>query len=106
MIKENLLEEGKVIGLKLVTGDEVMGILVMNTKSDLHLTKPRTLHIGDEGMGLLAYCMLADDDKPQQINRSTIATVFTPHKEFEDSYLAATGDNKIEVVEKPGIIVP
>jgi len=106
MIRENTLEEGKVVGLKLVTGEELLGLLVENTKSDLYLSKPRTLHIGEEGMGLVAYSMLADDTKVQQINRSTIATVFIPHSEFVESYVAAVEEKKIDVVEKPGIIMP
>lgn len=103
----NLIQDNLVVGLKLVSGEEIIGKITTSTKSDLFMDKIRLIHLSEKGQPILmGYAIFADDEMPQQINRNTIAAVFKPQDVYHEFYLEAIEpEKKVFAPEKPGIIV-
>jgi len=59
MLIQKPLDQGDIVSIKLLTGEEVLGRYVSETDTEIHVKKPCTLAMGNQGYG---YCTLDDDN--------------------------------------------
>ena len=93
MLKSQPFKVGEVAAIRLVTSDEIIGEVVELDDEHLHIKKPCTLAMGQDGnVGLTPAAMLADPEKPVTYYRNQIVAVMTPRPDAEKAYTTfATG---------------
>jgi hypothetical protein len=100
--KNMMLEEGKIFGFKLFTGDEIFAKIVSVDRTDLILQSPKTLMQGEAGIQLGHWPLFSAGEADLPISRSSIVTYFLLPKELQADYERSI--SKIVLVTKPGII--
>jgi len=84
----------KIMGIKLVTGQDVFGIFEINRKGQVELTKPVTLRMmpsqiqgGQPSMAMIPFPEMADHDAgPLVVEPLHIVYTFTPFDELVEEY--------------------
>lgn len=83
-----VLEEGKVICFRLITGDEILGRIVSLTRDEISIKKPCTVMPGPQGYGLGPATLLGDVEHPVTYQRSAIVAIMKPRADAEHAYTA------------------
>lgn len=102
------IKEGVILGIKITTGEEIIGRIKSVNKSDIILEKPHTIMISQAGAGLSPWPMIAQDDSDVGIARSNIVAFFPPREDFAEYYAAVldgTAEDEVET-KQAGIIMP
>jgi len=104
--KETVFEVGKVVAIRIVTGDEVIGEITDMDKESITLKKPCGLQINPQsGEIILAPAtMLGDPTKPVAYQRTAIVARMTPRIDALESYKDYASD--IALVKKDGLVLP
>lgn len=104
--KETVFEVGKIVAIRILTGDEVIGEITNMDKESITLKKPCGLQINQKtGEIILAPAtMLGDPMKPIAYQRTAIVARMTPRDDALDSYKDYASD--IALVKKDGLVLP
>ena len=95
MLKENNFKKGEVVTIKLISGEELLGKFVEESKEELTVKSPSVLGADAKGgMGLFPWIISAKNDTVS-IKHSTIATTAETSKEIADNFTKATSDIQI-----------
>lgn len=102
--KDTLVQQGEIIGFKLVTGEEIIGKVLEVSADNFKIEKPCTLGMSQNGqLALSPASYMADMEKPVTYIKAHVVSWFVPHSELEAGYRSATGG--IQVPPK-GLVVP
>lgn len=101
--KEAIFEKGKIIAIRIITGDEIIGQIVSFDRESVVLNRPCALAVQKDGIGLAPATMLGDTSKPVTYQRSSIVATMTPNKQFLEIYKQHI--TEIQLPSK-GIVVP
>lgn len=102
--KEAIFERGKIIAIRIITGDELIGQIDSFDREFVTLNQPCTLAMQKEGIGLVPATMLGDPEKPVTYQRSSIIATMTPNKQFLEVYEQHI--SAIQLPTKEGIVLP
>lgn len=82
--------QGEVVTLKLMSGEEVIAKLVEETDKGYKLSKPMTLSMSPQGVGMIPFAMTVDMEKDVTIRSSAVIAVEATEKQFSDAYVQNT----------------
>ncbi len=104
--KETVFEVGKIVAIRILTGDEVIGEITSMDKESITLKKPCGLQLNQQtGEVILAPAtMLGDPTKPISYQRGAIVARMTPREDALESYKEYASD--IALVKKDGLVLP
>jgi len=101
--KKAVFEKGKIIAVRLITGDEIIGQIESFDREFVILNQPCTLAMQKDGIGLVPATMLGDQSEPITYQRSSIIATMTPNKQFLDVYEQHI--SAIQLPQKEGIVL-
>jgi hypothetical protein len=94
MLIQKPLDAGDIVSIKLLTGEEVLGRYVSETDTEIHVKKPCTLAMGQQGMGIVAW-MLTTQPETTKLNKHTVIAHAPTDAEIAKAYIEATSSIKL-----------
>jgi len=86
MLIETPYKNGDIISVKLKTGEEIVGKLVEETNQTIKISKPMTLIMTQQGMGLQQWLMTVDPTTAVEIASDSVLTVNKTIQAFAKAY--------------------
>ncbi len=102
--KQAIFEKGKIIAVRIITGDEIIGQIESFDREFVVLNQPCALAMQKEGIGLVPATMLGDPSEPVTYQRSSIIATMSPNKQFLEVYEQHI--SAIQIPKKGGIVIP
>lgn len=90
MLIDKGITKGEVVTLKLMSGEEIVGKLVEETSTYYKLSKPLTLSMNQQGIGMIPFTFTGNPDKDYIIHTSAVITITNTVKDFADQYIKGT----------------
>ena len=84
--KKAVFEKGKIVAIRIITGDEIIGQVEDFDREFVTLNKPCALTMQQSGVGLAPATMLGDINEPVKYQRSSIIATMAPNKQFLEIY--------------------
>lgn len=95
MLLNKSLNQGDVVTFKLTSGEEVIARFQNETITEYQVTKPISLTPTPNGsIGMVPTVFSADLNSNVNLQKSAVAVVANPRKEFADEYTRATSGIK------------
>jgi hypothetical protein len=94
MLIQKPLDQGDIVSIKLLTGEEVLGRYVSETDTEIHVKKPCTLAMGQNGMGIVPW-MMTTQPETTKLNKHTIIAFAPTDGEIAKAYIEATSTIKL-----------
>ncbi len=94
MLIQKPLDAGDIVSIKLLTGEEVLGRYVSESDSEIHIKKPCTLAMGQQGMGIVPWMMTAQPETTK-LNKHTVIAHAPTDSEIAKAYTEATSSIKL-----------
>lgn len=86
----DVIKEGTVITIKLVTGEEVLAQYRDETNEVINVVKPMQISMNQQGIGLLPLLFSVDQTSTIKIKKTSVISITQSHKDFANQYLSAT----------------
>lgn len=102
-VKQATFERGKIIAIRIITGDEIIGQIESFDREFVILNQPCALAMQEKGIGLVPATMLGDPSKPVTYQRSSIIATMTPNAQFLSVYEQHI--SAIQLPTKEGIVL-
>jgi len=90
LIQKNPLTIGEKVILRLLTGEEVIGIVESSTADEVVLTKPFRLQAMQGGPGLMPFSLIGSQDHPFHFQMKQIVAIYNLDSAFEPDYIQAS----------------
>ena len=84
MLKENKI--GKIVSMKLTSGDEVVGKISGQTTEGITLSKPVILAASRDGLAMVPFMMTADPDGEFLFKVNNIMCLVDTNQQVSDAY--------------------
>jgi len=81
--------QGDVVSLKLVNGDEIIARFESQTTDSVTINRPLALTMSNNGLGMIPWCFLGEDDKIT-INKSNTFFIVASKADAAKQYLEGT----------------
>jgi hypothetical protein len=94
MLIQKPLDQGDIVSIKLLTGEEVLGRYVSETDTEIHVKKPCTLAMGQNGMGIVPW-MMTTQPETTKLNKHTVIAYAPTDSEIAKAYTEATSSIKL-----------
>lgn len=94
MLIQKPLDQGDIVSIKLITGEEILGRFESITDTELQIKKPCTLAMGQQGMGIVPW-MMTTQPEITKLNRNTVIAYAPTDKEIGKAYVEATSSIKL-----------
>ena len=88
MLKENKI--GKVVSMKMTSGDEVVGKITGQTVEGLTIAKPVILAASRDGLTMVPFMMTANPDGEYLFKAHNIMCVADTNDQVSDAYIEST----------------
>lgn len=88
MLKENKI--GKVVSMKMTSGDEVVGKVAGQTADGLNIAKPVILAASRDGLTMVPFMMTANPDGEYLFRAVNIMCVVDTNDQVSDAYIEST----------------
>ena len=95
MLIDKGISAGEVVTLRIVSGEEVVGKLVEETATTYKVSKPMTVTIGNQGIGLMPFVFTTSPEKVLEIFKSTVSMIAPTEMNFADQYIESTSGIKL-----------
>jgi hypothetical protein len=89
MLIEKKLMTGDIVSVKLSNGDELIARYDGETTDSLTLNKPLAITFGSQGLGMIPWLFLANDDT-FVLSKNHVMVVVKSKKDAADQYLQGT----------------
>ena len=86
---------GEVVTLKLISGEEILAILVEEKSDSYRISKHLALSMTQKGIGMIPYLFTISPEKDIKINKSSVIVIEATDKEFADQYIQGTTGIKL-----------
>lgn len=90
MIIDKGFSQGDVISVKFIGGEEIICRYESETSTELKVSKPLAITLGQSGLGMIPWIFLADTETDVKIKMHSIAAITKPKKDACDQYLQGT----------------
>lgn len=94
MLIQKPLDQGDIVSIKLLTGEEILGRFESITDTEIHVKKPCTLAMGQQGMGIVPW-MMTTQPEVTKLNKATVIAYAPTDKEIALAYTEATSSIKL-----------
>lgn len=94
MLIQKPLDKGDIVSIKLLTGEEILGRFETITDTEIHVKKPCTLAMGQQGMGIVPW-MMTTQPEITKLNKATVIAYAPTDKEIARAYTEATSSIKL-----------
>jgi hypothetical protein len=94
MLIQKPLDQGDIVSIKLLTGEEVLGRYVSETDTEIHVKKPCTLGMAKQGMGIVPW-MMTSQPETTKLNKNTVIAYAPTDSEIAKAYTEATSSIKL-----------
>lgn len=95
MLIDKGVSAGEVITLRIVSGEEVVAKLTEETDTTYKVSKPMTVTISNQGIGLMPFVFTTSPDKILEINKSAVSMIAPTDMGFADQYTESTTGIKL-----------
>jgi hypothetical protein len=95
MIIDKGVTVGEVVTLRLNTGEEIIGKLMEETATNVSISKPMVLSMGQQGLGMMPFVFTVNPDKNIKISRASVMMIEATDKQFADQYIQSTTGIKL-----------
>lgn len=102
LLSKNNFEEGDIVSVRLISGDEIIGKFVSQDMLEMVLDKPIMIAMTSKGPGLMPIMVTVDPDTKHPIQKSHIMFRGKTVKDVADQYLYQT--TGIQPVSAGGIV--
>lgn len=89
MLIEKPLSTGDVVSVKLISGEEIIARLEEETDAYIKVSKPLTVTLGPQGLGMIPFVFLSAKDTIT-IKHTHVLTMSPSKKEAADQYMEGT----------------
>jgi len=90
MLMEQKPKIGKIVAVKLISGDEIVGkIEVLNAK-EIVISKPIAIGISQQGVGFAPFMLSASEDAPLTFKLEQVITYTLAREEIKNAYIQST----------------
>jgi len=103
LLEKTRFDEGDVITIKLISGEEVIGKFISDSEQTLVLDKPLMLAMSQKGIGMAPVLVTVNPDTKLKFNRHAIMVTAHSDDEIAKQYVYQT--TGIQPVTNGGIIV-
>jgi len=86
MLVDTPMKVGDTISLKLTTSEEIIGKFVNEDDKQIHLSKPMTAIIHENGMGLMPYVMTVSPETTIKFNKQLVIATEKTAKPIAEEY--------------------
>ena len=80
---------GETVSIKLISGEEIIARLEEENSDYIKVSKPLTVSLGPQGLGMIPFVFLANTDTIK-LNMNHVMVLATAKKEAADQYLQGT----------------
>jgi len=95
MLIDKGVSEGEIVSIKTTGGEELIAKLVEETQAHYKLSRPMSLSMGAQGIGMIPFMLTANHDKELKLQKSAISAVEVTDKQFADAYIQQTTGIKL-----------
>ena len=103
LLEKTRFDEGDVVTIKLISGEEVIGKFVSNDDQALTLEKPLMLAMSQKGIGMAPVLMTVNPDTKLKFNKQAIMITAHSDDEIAKQYIYQT--TGIQPVTNGGIVL-
>lgn len=90
MLIDKGVTPGEVVTMRLVSGEEVVSKLVEETEKSYKVSRPMTITLSGQGIGMMPFVFTTPPDKSLEINKSAITMISPTELNFADQYISGT----------------
>lgn len=80
---------GETVSIKLISGEEIIARLEEENSDYIKVSKPLTVSLGPQGLGMIPFVFLANTDTIK-LSMNHVMVLATAKKEASDQYLQGT----------------
>ena len=95
MIIDKGISVGEVVTLRLTTGEEIICKLVEDTATNVSISKPMVLSMGQQGLGMMPFIFTVHPDKNIKLSKVSVVMMEATDKQFADQYIQSTTGIKL-----------
>jgi hypothetical protein len=95
MIIDKGISIGEVVTLRLTTGEEIICKLVEDTATNVLISKPMVLSMGQQGLGMMPFIFTVHPDKNIKLAKASVVMMEATDKQFADQYIQSTTGIKL-----------
>jgi hypothetical protein len=95
MIIDKGISVGEVVTLRLTTGEEIICKLVEDTATNVSVSKPMVLSMGQQGLGMMPFIFTVHPDKNIKLAKASVVMMEATDKQFADQYIQSTTGIKL-----------
>jgi hypothetical protein len=95
MLIDKGVSEGEIVSIKTAGGEELIAKLVEDGSTYYKLSKPMSLSMGPQGIGMIPFMLTANHDKDLKLQKSIVSAVEATDKQFADAYIQQTTGIKL-----------
>jgi hypothetical protein len=95
MIIDKGISVGEVVTLRLTTGEEIICKLVEDTATNVSISKPMVLSMGQQGLGMMPFIFTVHPDKNIKLAKASVVMMEATDKQFADQYIQSTTGIKL-----------
>jgi len=95
MIIDKGISVGEVVTLRLTTGEEIICKLVEDTATNVSISKPMVLSMGQQGLGMMPFIFTVHPDKNVKLAKASVVMMEATDKQFADQYIQSTTGIKL-----------
>lgn len=103
LIETNKVDEGDVVSIKLISGEEVIGKFVSEDDKNVTLDRPLMLAMSQKGLGMAPVLMTVNPESKLKFNKTAIIVLASSDDEIAKQYVYQT--TGIQPVSKGSILV-
>ncbi len=89
MLLEKPIASGDVVSIKLISGEELIARLDSETNDTVKITKPLTVSLGPQGLGMIPFVFLGNKETVT-LKQSHILVMMPSKKDAADQYMQGT----------------
>jgi hypothetical protein len=90
MLIDKGVTPGEVVTLRLVSAEEVVCKLVEENENSYKISRPMTITVTNQGIGMLPFVFTTPPDKNLNINKSAVVMISPTELNFADQYISGT----------------
>jgi len=90
MLVDPPMKNGDTVTVKLSSSEEIIGKFVNEDDKQIHLSKPMTAIIHENGMGLMPYVMTVSPETTIKFNKQLVIVTEKTAKPIADEYVKNT----------------
>lgn len=90
MLIKKSFSKGDVVSIKLISGEEIIARWNADDDQVIEIEKPMAVTLTANGIGMVPWLFLADNDQNYLIKKSAFSTVVPSKKEAADQYILGT----------------